>query len=270
MHVLQWSSRLWDKSRVLLTHTHTHTHPVGFSVHWWADEGAREEGHRQFEAWHWEVKQRWGGCWRAGWLHPPAVHFPEPKRRHRSAHAAFLSSMVMGSSFTTMFTCQKCFLVSCEAIKYLAWFPHFKQTTQFKITPKRLCKRVFVQRADAKEKVFVLRSKKGQSRLFPEFMTWRGRDHEISWTSWLSARPRWMTGLWMNENLHGHIYCGFIWQSLLSARFYVPHSPHTLLVLIRANIDLTNVVRLSRLLIMPPPHYPDRSTTGWCLIIKNR
>lgn len=168
-----------------------------------------------------------------------------------------------------MFTCQKCFLVSCEAIKYLAWFPHSKQTTQFKITPKRLFKRVFVQRADAKEKVFVLRSKKGQSRLCPEFMAQTGRDHEISWTGWLSARPRWMTGLSMNENLHGHIYCGFVWQSLPSARFYVHHSPHTLLVPIRANIDLTNVVRPSRPFIMLSPHCPDKSTTGWYLIFKH-
>lgn len=84
-------THLFDKSRVLLT-----PH-AGLSVRCWANVGARAEGHRQFEAWCWEVKQRWGGCWRAGWLDPQAVHFPEPKRKHASVYADFLSSVKNGT-----------------------------------------------------------------------------------------------------------------------------------------------------------------------------
>lgn len=65
--------------------------PADFSVHCRADEGARAEGHRQFEAWCWEVKQRWGGCWRAGWLDPEAVHSPEPKWKTQISLCCFSS-----------------------------------------------------------------------------------------------------------------------------------------------------------------------------------
>lgn len=178
----------------------SHTAPVGFSVHWWADEGARAEGHRQFEAWHWEVKQRWAGRWTTGWLHPQAVHLSEPKRRHRSALAAFLSSMVMDSSFTTMFTCQKCFLVSCEAIKYLAWFPPFQTDHPVQnYTKPSVFKRVSVRWTDAKEEVFVLRSQKGQSNLCP-LSSWPRLDVTMKFPGPVDSLldpDEWLASRWM-------------------------------------------------------------------------
>ena len=53
--------------------------PAVFRVHCCADEGATTEGRGQLEALGWEVKQRWGGCWMAGWAGPLAVHFPGPR-----------------------------------------------------------------------------------------------------------------------------------------------------------------------------------------------
>lgn len=60
--------------------------PAVFSVHCWADEEATTEGRRQLGALGWEVKQRLGGCWMAGWTGPLVVHFLEPRRRWRDQY----------------------------------------------------------------------------------------------------------------------------------------------------------------------------------------
>lgn len=62
--------------------------PAVFRVHCWADEGATTEGRRQLEVLGWEVKQRLGGCWMAGWTGPLVVHFQGPKGTQKDEFVA--------------------------------------------------------------------------------------------------------------------------------------------------------------------------------------